>query len=243
MKKAVIFVLCCITALTGVALCGCNGPNLKENERLTSSGTHLQEQKDPYPDSALISTEHICQLESWPTGCESVSAVMALRHAGVEITVDDFIDNYLELSERPFDPNKSFGGNPRRSNGKGCYAPVIKSACDKLLEGTNLEALVLNEPTVEELCEKYIADGIPVILWATLDMAEPFEGDSWEIEGKTITWIRPEHCLLLVGYNSESYIFRDPMHTEEVTYYSKAATEAAYKGLFSQSVVIKNKNN
>ena len=28
----------------------------------------------------------------YPTGCESVSAVMALQYAGVDITVDTFID-------------------------------------------------------------------------------------------------------------------------------------------------------
>ena len=72
-------------------------------------------------------------------------------------------------------------------------------------------------------------------------MAEPFEGDSWEFEGKKITWIRPEHCLLLVGYNTESYIFCDPMQEESVTYYPKAAVETAYSALYSQAVVIEKK--
>src|SRR5699024_6882351 len=38
---------------------------------------------------------HIYQYDSYPTGCESVSAVCALRYSGVDITVDDFIDQYL----------------------------------------------------------------------------------------------------------------------------------------------------
>lgn len=238
MNKRPICVLLILTLAT-TALCGCS-----EQRGTASSGdtpSHTESTESTMPTSALISTEHICQLDNWPTGCESVSAVMALRYAGMEITVDDFINDYLVCTERPFDPNKSFGGNPRSTAGKGCYAPVIKSACDKLLAGSKLEAVVLSEPTVADLCEKYIARDIPVIIWATLDMAKPFLGDSWEFEGKTVTWIRPEHCLLLVGYNSESYIFRDPMHKESVTYYSKEETETAYKGLFSQAVVIKEK--
>lgn len=234
-KRAICVSL--ILIYTAAVLCGC-----REQRGAASSGdlsSHTAE--STAPASALISTEHICQLDSWPTGCESVSAVMALRYAGIEITVDDFIDNCLICTERPFNPNKSFGGDPRSTGGKGCYAPVIKAACDKLLTESKLEARVLNEPTVADLCEKYVARDIPVVIWATLDMAEPFVGDSWEFEGKTVTWIRPEHCLLLVGYNSESYIFRDPMHRESVTYYSIEATETAYKALFSQAVVIEEK--
>lgn len=238
MNKRPICVFLILT-LAVTALCGCSEQRGTASSSDTPSQTESTESVTP--TSALISTEHICQLDKWPTGCESVSAVMALRYAGVEITVDDFINDYLVCTKRPFDPNKSFGGNPRSASGNGCYAPVIKSACDKLLSGTKLEAEVLSEPTVADLCEKYVARDIPVIIWATLDMAKPFVGDSWEFEGKAITWIRPEHCLLLVGYNSESYIFRDPMHRESVTYYSKEATETAYKGLFCQAVVIKEK--
>ena len=69
-------------------------------------------------------------------------------------------------------------------------------------------------------------------------MAEPFEGKTWEFEGETFTWIRPEHCLLLIGYNEENYAFCDPMHEESVTYYPKAKTETAYTALHSQAIII-----
>ena len=35
---------------------------------------------------------------SYPTGCESVTTVMALNYQGYNISVDDFIDNYLNTS-------------------------------------------------------------------------------------------------------------------------------------------------
>ena len=213
-----------------VMLGGCFGNNSKTPSSSVGS--------ESAPEEMLLSAKHIYQLDKWPTGCESVSAVMALESADVNVTVDDFIDNYLNCTSRPFDPEKSFGGDPRSQSGKGCYAPVIKAALDKALKGTGLAARQLKGLTVKELCEKYIAKGTPVIFWGTLDMAEPFEGDSWEFEGKKITWIRPEHCLLLVGYNADSYIFCDPMREEDVTYYPKAAVETAYKALYSQAVVI-----
>ena len=205
-------------------------------EKKNDSKTQPESSASSQPESALINAEHIYQLDKWPTGCESVSAVMAMKAAGLNITVDEFIDNYLNCTPRPFDPEKSFGGDPRSKSGKGCYAPVIKAALDKALAGTDFK----NVP-IAELCKKYIAAGTPVIFWGTLEMAEPFEGDSWEFEGKKITWIRPEHCLLLVGYNTESYIFCDPMREESVTYYPKAAVETAYSALYSQAVVIEKK--
>ena len=58
------------------------------------------------PSNKLINAKHIYQLENWPTGCESVSAVMALNHAGINISVDDFIDNYLTCTNPPFNPYK-----------------------------------------------------------------------------------------------------------------------------------------
>lgn len=191
------------------------------------------------PSEALLDVPHIYQLDKWPTGCESVSAVMALNFAGISISVDDFIDNYLTCTTPPFNPYKSFGGSPRDKGGLGCYAPVIKSALDGALKGSGKTARLLNGIPLEELCGEYIAGGIPVILWGTLDMAEPFEGKTWEFEGETFTWIRPEHCLLLIGYDDDNYIFCDPMHNENKTYYSKASVEKAYAALHSQAVVIK----
>lgn len=144
----------------------------------------------------------------------------------------------LYAQTRPFDPGKLLRGDPRSQSGRGCYAPVIKAALDKALAGTEFHAKQVKELSPEELCKKYVSAGTPVIFWGTIEMAEPFKGDSWEFEGKKITWIRPEHCLLLIGYDSENYIFCDPMRQEDKTAYPKSAVERAYKGLHSQAVVI-----
>ncbi len=71
-----------------------------------------------------------------------------------------------------------------------------------------------------------------------MNMATPENGNTWTYSGKTITWIRPEHCLLLVGYDDNCYIFNDPQKNKALTYYSKNQVEVAYRGLHSQAVVI-----
>ena len=44
----------------------------------------------------IIQVPYIDQSVKNPTGCESVSTVMLLQYLGYEITVDEFIENYLE---------------------------------------------------------------------------------------------------------------------------------------------------
>ena len=193
----------------------------------------------PTGKSKTISTSHIYQTENYPTGCESVSAVMALNYFDTNISVDTFIDGYLEKGDPlSFDPNLCFGGDPRSSSGMGCYAPVIERAISKTIQGKALKATAVYGKTVEELCELYIDNDIPVIFWATMNMTKPYSGREISYDGKIIRWVAPEHCLLLVGYDDNNYIFRDPLKTETVTYYPKQSVNTAYLGMGAQAVVV-----
>lgn len=228
---------------TGASYAGIDGQNIngveiyiyEENEIYTKPQT-------PIGNSKIIQAPFISQLGKYPTGCESVTTVMALNHIGIDISVDKFIGSYLTKTGVPFDPNISFGGNPRYTSGYGCYAPVIKKALDKALSGKNYEAKVLNNVSLKTLCSQYIDKGIPVILWATMYMNTPYISSTWTYNGKTINWIAPEHCLLLVGYDSSHYIFNDPLTSHPQTYYSKSSVEAAYKGLNYQAIVLEKKD-
>lgn len=77
-----------------------------------------------------ITVPYIDQSIKYPTGCESVSAVMLLRFLGYDITVDEFIENGLECRDMEWrdgvlygpDPNECFCGNPYDEDGFGIYA-------------------------------------------------------------------------------------------------------------------------
>lgn len=228
---------------TGASYAGIDGQNIngveiyiyEENEIYTKPQT-------PIGNSKIIQAPFISQLGKYPTGCESVTTVMALNHIGIDISVDKFIDSYLTKTGVPFDPNISFGGNPRYTSGYGCYAPVIKKALDKALSGQKYTAKQLYGVSLKNLCSNYIDKGIPVILWATMYMNIPYISSTWTYNGKTINWIAPEHCLLLVGYDSSHYIFNDPLTYQPQTYYSKSSVEVAYKGLNYQAIVLEKKD-
>ena len=69
---------------------------------------------------------------------------MLLQFLGVDITVDEFIEKYLEkqdFEERDGelfgpDPREYFCGSPYDEDSFGCYAPVIAGAMKRVLGGT-----------------------------------------------------------------------------------------------------------
>jgi uncharacterized protein YvpB len=212
----------------------------------------------------MIDAPFIDQREKYPTGCESVTAVMALNHAGVEITPDEFIDTYLEKGSVPCgnggaivgaNPRNAFVGNPYSPNDYGCYAPVIKKAIEKILCGNENTGVASSTEAgasashavsdvsgipLEQLCAMYIREGIPVILWATMYMRHTYRGDTWRDEtdaSTSIRWRNNEHCLLLVGYDKDHYYFNDPLLGAK-TRFTKSATKRAYKSMFKQALVI-----
>ena len=50
-------------------------------------------------EKKLIKVPYINQSKRYPTGCESVSSVMLLQYLGYDITVDEWIEQYLKQQE------------------------------------------------------------------------------------------------------------------------------------------------
>lgn len=196
----------------------------------------------------------IDQREKYPTGCESVTAVMALQYAGVDVTVEEFIDGYLPQGEAPHQdatgavvgpsPWEVFLGSPYSEEGWGCYAPVITGALEELLQDRGVDSLSVKELYGEglpQLCEEYVSQGTPVMVWATIDMAEPTPANQYYLEGtgELFTWIYPLHCLLLTGEDGDTYLFNDPMAGKNVAY-PKEQVEEAFEGVGMQAVVLES---
>ena len=86
----------------------------------------------------IISVPYIDQTEQYPTGCESISAVMMLQYLGYDITPEQFIDCFLYKRDFEFHngylygphPADAFIGSPYNDEkgSYGCYAPVIAMA-------------------------------------------------------------------------------------------------------------------
>lgn len=198
---------------------------------LSESQNHVTKSKN------CLSIYYISQYPDFPTGCEGCSAIMALAHVGVIMDPEMFFRKYLKTSDWPFDPDMSFGGNPRDYSGFGCFAPALCSAMNQALQYVPYKAVEIQGRSLENLCEMYINNNIPVIIWGSIDMAKMKVNSIWMCKNKKIVWKTPEHCLLLVGYDESNYIFNDPMRGKNVRY-SKKSVDEAYQQMGKQAVII-----
>ena len=198
----------------------------------------------------MIQVPYIDQSVKYPTGCESVSTVMLLQYLGYDITVDEFITDYLEMKDFEnkegqlygADPNLYFCGSPYDEDSFGCYAPVICKALEKAI-GKEYEIVNETGTSMEELMEKYIDKDIPVIFWACINMREPIVGPQWKLfdTEELFTWISNEHCMLLVGYDEEGYYFNDPYENRGVIRYEKALLENRHKAQYAMAVGVRKR--
>ena len=181
----------------------------------------------------------------WPTGCESVSAVMALNWAGADLTVEDFVYGFLPMDELWMDaagqlcgpsPADTFIGDPA-GRGYGCFAPVLARAMSRAAPA-GYRALDLTGSPLSELACAYLRHNIPVVIWATMEMRPVEDGTQWLLPGGEIfTWPSGEHCLLLVGETAEGYLLNDPRAGETVCY-DKELVRRRYESLGSQAVAL-----
>lgn len=197
-------------------------------------------------EKVVLPVPLLAQGETYPTGCESVSTAMLLQYWGINISVDDLIaalpqEPLFQDASGPWhgpDPNHAFVGSPYTEDSFGCYAPVIADTVRNLLP----EAYVLFDASgtpLPSLSKEYVQNGIPVLIWASIGMQEPYPGMSWYLEdGSLFTWLANEHCLVLTGYDESSYYLNDPSGRGASVSYPKALVEARYNDFSSQALVI-----
>ena len=188
----------------------------------------------------------ISQFPDFPTGCEAVSTVMALNFLGEEITVSEFIDNYLPISNSFYfkngelygpNPNKVYVGDPRTERSFGCMSAAIEKALLNYIDDKSrikrYEGVAL-----ENLCAKYIDHDIPVLIWVTIAMIPSYDSAEWKTdENETYVWPANEHCMLMVGYDNYYYYMND-CYKGKLIAYPKEKTETRYKELGCQAIVI-----
>lgn len=196
--------------------------------------------------SCLIKTPCIDQTEKWPTGCESVTAVMLLNTLGCPVTVEQWVNEAIEC--RPFferngttygpDPRVFFAGRPEQADGMGCYPPVLVKGLQRYL-GEGYRVSDATGLPMERLLAS-LDTGIPVPFWATIGLKPAIEGPSWALEeGGSFTWRSNEHCMLLVGYDRDSYWFNDPLNAlNGPVAYPKALIEQRHAEQYGMAVLV-----
>lgn len=221
------------------------------NEYIHTSESTYQPDKNFFMEGRNIMLDvPFFSQDNFPTGCELVSTSMLLAYYGLDLGINELIMNYVDLRDLytnqegilcGYDPNEYFIGNPYDSNGYGCHSGVILKALIKYLPPERYKVHNLSGMSIEELCRSYIDYGVPVMMWASIDMKPTFrsENNSWLIEetGEQFTWTSNEHCMVLVGYDDLNYYFNDPLNNKNTAYEKELASQR-YNELGMQAIAI-----
>ena len=191
-------------------------------------------------------------------GCETYACTMLLQSLGFDIDEYRFADNYLIYKDvyydndfRMYGPDmhSAFAGNVYEI-GYGIYAPAMAKSMNNYFSSVKapLKASELEGESLESLCETYIDNDIPVMIWATTNMWEPVTGATWIVDyvdenakakvGDEVSWCEHEHCLVLIGYDEKEYYFADSVQGA-VSHFDKADVEKRYKQIGTMSIVVK----
>lgn len=197
---------------------------------------------------AYLDIPHINQKEAGlPNGCEAVSATMLLNYYGLDISAEDFVDNYLPMEQiynkwgfryGP-DPSGSYAGDPKSEKGGwGCFVPVIETA---------LKAYVPSDYTVFNISgvpffmleELIIYAQTPVVIWVTQNYSEIKKVYQWQSYDKSETYLYPvnQHCVVLMGCDYENYYIDDPLK-DKVVAVPRDKLEKSYASMGSQAIII-----
>lgn len=193
--------------------------------------------------------------EGIPTGCESVSTVAVLQYLGIAITPDEFIEEYLPC-ERFWrengkvygaNPHEYFAGNPYETSSLGCFSEVIVKALDNMKQQNfagmkELQVRNVTGKSLDHLENNFLSNQVPVILWVTMGMGPSYEGMKYFLKDESqYTWRAQEHCMVLCGFDEQSYYLMDPLAGGKIVKYDKKLVEQRYEEMGREAVVVYRK--
>ncbi len=186
-----------------------------------------------------LDVQNILQKPALPNGCEVVSLAIALNYSGCYADPLWLFENYMPHAEYNSlaDPWITYIGDPT-GKGLGCYSPCVVTTGNAYLTyiGSSLRVKNVSSQNLSYY-ESCIDRSVPVIMWGTVNM----NGNSkiyrsWYSNGRTVVWHNYSHCLVMIGYTDDTYIFCDPLCG--ITEYDKSAVEKSFDINFRQACII-----
>ncbi|MBK3495769.1 C39 family peptidase [Viridibacillus sp. YIM B01967] len=191
----------------------------------------------------------IMQNPEFPHGCEITALTAALNYYGLNLSKIEMAKKYLPQQDIVVkkskrigpDPAKAYAGDPsNKLTGTYVFAPVIAKAAKKVAKdkNTSLKATNVSGQSAKELIS-LVQEGVPVVVWVTLDLSKPNFKEGWWIEGtnKNPKMYRNLHTVVLTGHIDDKVIVMDPLHG--YVSHNEAEFFKSYKELGSQAVAIR----
>lgn len=215
-------------------------------------------QENTIPESYMINSVKAIAMDDLKAGCETYACTMLLNSLGFDLDEHTIADSYLNcqyvyLTEDGLDGEgpdmySAFAGTAYA--GWGVYAPSMAKSMNAYLKDqkSNLKAYALENVELDDLVEQYVSKGVPVMIWATTYMQEPYVYHTWTVNyvdenaktkiGDKFSWYMHEHCLVLAGYDKENYYFGDST-AGTISCFKKDLVKKRYEQMFKQAIVVK----
>ena len=222
--------------LTGIQKIGEKTYRFDSNGRLAGI---VADTPEPAPSRSLAAFPVIDQHPDLPTGCEATALTMVLNYYGFPADKMDIAVNYLPKGPiGSTDFREAFIGDPRNSWSYGCYAPVIVKTANSYLtaQKSKMRAVDISGRELTAL-SAYTNANIPVLVWGTINCLSPYNGVTWRVNGKKLTWIGQEHCLVLLGFPNGKVKVADP-YSGSIRLYDLNLFRSRYNALYKQGVII-----
>lgn len=199
-------------------------------------------------DEQQLDVPVVLQKPELPHGCEITSLTAVLNYYGMSVSKTEMAQNFLPkqsfriIGEKKYgaDPNIAFAGNPAdKKSGTYVFAPPIVQTAEKAIIAKNASLRVTNvSGQSQEEIINLVKQGVPVIVWVTLDLTPPRTEGGWIIEG-TGTYHKMYqnlHAVVLTGHLKDKVVVMNPL--KGYVTYNEAQFFKSYKELGSQAVAI-----
>lgn len=174
----------------------------------------------------LTDFDIIEQYPELPTGCEITAMTMVLNYYGYNVDKVTMALDYMPKIQAEFyrsedgrlmgpDLENFFVGDPTEETGYICGTGAIVTAANAYLMdvGSDMTAVAMKNAQPEELYD-LIDQGMPVVIWCTINMEDRAETDGWYREdGTYMEWSTNDHGAVLIGYDKDTVTVADPIYS------------------------------
>ncbi|MBE0451202.1 MAG: C39 family peptidase [Clostridia bacterium] len=196
---------------------------------------------------AFVPVELIFQKPELPNGCEITSLTSALNYNGYDIDKVTLSDEFLPM--RPFyrkdgklfgpHPDEAFSGNPRDGSGFYVFAgPTAKAGNDYIKSVNGDHAIKDLTGSSREAIIEYVKQGVPVVIWVTLELNPPNFNYSWQLENTGVEYkaLLNLHSVLINGINGDQFNVMDPLKGN--VEYDVTKLFESYESIGSRALVV-----
>lgn len=198
---------------------------------------------EPRPKSIMLDAPVVRQLPELPSGCEVTSLTMLLQYYGVNKSKMELVQE-MKRDETPIRYNKdgsiAFWGNPNvgfvgEVTGAAKGFGIYHTALYDLLKAYVPTAVDMTREPFSKL-EDQLIQGIPSVVWTTIDYNVPSKWVVWDTPIGPIQTTFMEHAVLLVGFDEQHVYVNDPLSGQGKYKIEKARFLATWEAMGSQAL-------